>query len=72
MYNDITTFIHSLFGTDEFVPLHAPLFIGNEKNTLQNVLILLLSRVWASLSIVLKSLLLAIRAQKSCCLCEWY
>lgn len=64
MYNDITTFIHNLFGTDEFVPLHAPLFIGNEKNTLQNVLILLLSRVWASLSIVLKSLLLAIRVQK--------
>ena len=34
MYNDITTFIHSLFGTDEFVPLHAPLFIGNEKKYL--------------------------------------
>lgn len=64
MYNNITTFIHNLFGTDEFVPLHAPLFIGNEKNTLQNALILLLSRVWASLSIVLKSLLLAIRVQK--------
>ncbi|MFQ9296742.1 MAG: LegC family aminotransferase [Bacteroides fragilis] len=31
MYNNITTFIHNLFGTDEFVPLHAPLFIGNEK-----------------------------------------
>lgn len=34
MYNNITTFIHSLFGTDEFVPLHAPLFIGNEKKYL--------------------------------------
>lgn len=34
MYNDITTFIHSLFGADEFVPLHAPLFIGNEKKYL--------------------------------------
>ncbi|MFK2084349.1 LegC family aminotransferase [Bacteroides fragilis] len=34
MYNDITTFIHNLFGTDEFVPLHAPLFIGNEKKYL--------------------------------------
>lgn len=64
MYNDITTFIHSLFGTDEFVPLHAPLFIGNEKNTLQNALILLLSRVWASLSIALRSRLLPIPAQK--------
>lgn len=65
MYNNITTFIHNLFGTDEFVPLHAPLFIGNEKkNTLQNVLILLLSRVWASLSIALRSRLLPIPAQK--------
>lgn len=34
MYNDITTFIHNLFGTDGFVPLHAPLFIGNEKKYL--------------------------------------
>ncbi|EXY19752.1 LegC family aminotransferase [Bacteroides fragilis] len=34
MYNNITTFIHNLFGTDEFVPLHAPLFIGNEKKYL--------------------------------------
>ena len=64
MYNNITTFIHNLFGTDEFVPLHAPLFIGNEKNILQNALILLLFRVWANLSIALRSLLLAIRVQK--------
>ena len=34
MYNNITTFNHNLFGTDEFVPLHAPLFIGNEKKYL--------------------------------------
>lgn len=32
---DITTFIHHLFGTDDFVPLHAPLFIGNEKRYLE-------------------------------------
>ena len=34
MYNNITTFIHNLFGTDELAPLHAPLFIGNEKKYL--------------------------------------
>lgn len=34
MYNDIVNFIHQLYGTDEFVPLHAPLFIGNEKKYL--------------------------------------
>lgn len=34
MYNDIVTFIRQLYGTDEFIPLHAPLFIGNEKKYL--------------------------------------
>lgn len=34
MYSDITNFIHQLYGTDDFVPLHAPLFIGNEKKYL--------------------------------------
>lgn len=33
-YKLITDFIHGLFGTDETVPLHAPLFIGNEKKYL--------------------------------------
>lgn len=33
-YKKITDFVHELFGTDEFVPLHAPLFIGNEKKYL--------------------------------------
>ncbi|WP_455592373.1 LegC family aminotransferase [Bacteroides sp.] len=31
MYSDITSFIHQLYKSDEFIPLHAPLFIGNEK-----------------------------------------
>lgn len=31
MYTHIVDFIHQLYETDEFVPLHAPLFIGNEK-----------------------------------------
>lgn len=31
MYSDITHFIHQLYKSDEFIPLHAPLFIGNEK-----------------------------------------
>lgn len=34
MCNDITFFIHQLFDMDEYVPLHAPLFIGNEKKYL--------------------------------------
>lgn len=31
MYNSVVDFIHQLYQTDEFVPLHVPLFIGNEK-----------------------------------------
>lgn len=34
MYSQITDFVHQLFGTNEIVPLHAPLFIGNEKKYL--------------------------------------
>lgn len=34
-YNQITDFIHQLFGTEDIVPLHAPLFIGNEKKYLE-------------------------------------
>ena len=34
-YEKITDFIHQLFGTEETVPLHAPLFIGNEKKYLE-------------------------------------
>lgn len=34
MYSDVVSFIHQLYGTDDFVPLHAPLFIGNEKKYL--------------------------------------
>ncbi len=34
MYSQITDFVHQLFGTEETVPLHAPLFIGNEKKYL--------------------------------------
>ena len=35
MEKQITDFIHQLFGTEETVPLHAPLFIGNEKKYLE-------------------------------------
>ena len=34
MYRDIVEFIKSLFGSDEFIPLHEPRFIGNEKTYL--------------------------------------
>lgn len=35
MYSQVTDFIHQLFGTEDTVPLHAPLFIGNEKKYLE-------------------------------------
>lgn len=34
MYKSVVDFIHNLYGTDEFVPLHVPCFIGNEKKYL--------------------------------------
>lgn len=34
MYSQVTDFVHQLFGSEETVPLHAPLFIGNEKKYL--------------------------------------
>ncbi len=33
MYEDIVDFIHELYGIQETIPLHAPTFKGNEKNT---------------------------------------
>lgn len=33
-YSNIVEFIHSLYGTQEMVPLHAPCFVGNEKKYL--------------------------------------
>ena len=34
MYKPVVDFIHGLYHSDEFVPLHAPCFIGNEKKYL--------------------------------------
>ena len=34
MYSDIVKFIHELYGTDDLVPLHVPVFLGNEKKYL--------------------------------------
>ncbi len=34
MYSDIVKFIHELYETDEMVPLHVPIFRGNEKKYL--------------------------------------
>lgn len=33
MYSELNSFIREVFKTDTFIPLHAPVFIGNEKNT---------------------------------------
>lgn len=32
MYTELIDFIKNLYGNKEFIPLHAPVFIGNEKN----------------------------------------
>jgi perosamine synthetase len=32
MYDDLIKFIRKEFNTEEFIPLHAPVFFGNEKN----------------------------------------
>ena len=34
MYNNIVAFIQQLYGTTDFIPLHAPVFIGKEKEYL--------------------------------------
>lgn len=34
MYKPVVDFIHGLYHSDDFVPLHAPCFIGNEKKYL--------------------------------------
>jgi len=36
MYRDIVEFIQELYGTKEFIPLHEPRFIGNEKKYLND------------------------------------
>lgn len=35
MYSNIVEFIQTLYGTKEFIPLHAPIFSGNEKKYLE-------------------------------------
>jgi len=34
MFKNIVDFVHQLYKTEEFVPLHVPLFVGNEKKYL--------------------------------------
>lgn len=36
MYKNIITFIQETFATKDFIPLHAPLFVGNEKKYLMD------------------------------------
>jgi len=36
MYSDIVKFIHDLYKTQEYIPLHVPCFIGNEKKYLND------------------------------------
>ena len=34
MFNDVIDFIRKAYGTDNFLPLHEPVFFGNEKKYL--------------------------------------
>lgn len=34
MYKEVVSFIHDLYGTEDFIPLHVPTFSGNEKKYL--------------------------------------
>ncbi len=73
MYNNITTFIHNLFGTDEFVPLHAPLFIGNEKKYLAECIdTTFVSSVGKFVDRFEELVACYTGSKKSCCLCKWY
>lgn len=38
MYKEFVHFVRELYGTDEFIPLHAPLFTGNEKRYLNETI----------------------------------
>ena len=48
---DFIEFVKSevLYNTNEFIPLHPPVFRGNEKNISTTVLMLLLYRVWGNM-----------------------
>ena len=35
VYQDVISFIHKLYGTEQFVPLSVPVFVGNEKKYLE-------------------------------------
>ena len=35
MYKETVDFIKELYHTEDFIPLHAPVFIGNEKKYLE-------------------------------------
>ena len=32
MFDDVINFVRTLYGKEGNIPLHSPLFIGNEKN----------------------------------------
>ena len=38
MRNDFIEFVHELYETREFIPLHAPVFCGNEKKYVNETL----------------------------------
>ena len=38
MFNDFISFVRDLYSTKDFIPLHAPQFIGNEKKYVENTI----------------------------------
>ena len=50
----VINFIKKIYSNKKFIPLHEPIFLGNEKNMLMNVLNLLLFLQWVNLLMNLK------------------
>ena len=42
MFDDFIKLVREIHKTKEFIPLHAPVFVGNEKNTSMMLLIALM------------------------------
>ncbi len=55
MYNDVVQFIKSIYPDKKNIPLHAPVFIGREKDIYLIVLIQLLFHLRANTSISSRS-----------------
>lgn len=70
---EICEFIHHLFGTQDFVPLSAPKFIGNEKKYLNECIdTTFVSSVGAFVDRFEHDMAVYTGAKRTVSLCEWY